>query len=725
VILLLIALIAGWFAADYLGKKARRDVIRESQAEIATLTIHVSSTFTNIEEAARSLAGSPWIAPALISKRDQDIERANSTLDGYNFALGASVSYLMDADGKTVASSNRRDPDSFVGKSYGFRSYFQEAAKGQPARYFGLGITSGKRGFYAGYPVRDPTGMVVGVAAMKKDLDEMESFFSEYPFCFLVSPDGVAFLSSAPAMVLKSLWPLEKTAEGKVIASRQFGDKVSGAVFKKEVADGMETTLEGKDFFVSRKVIYSEGWSIVLLTPTDRIGKYKLIGYLAALSVCLFIVISTGIIYTLGRSKEIIRKSEEDKRLLLDAAAEGIFGVDTAGRVTFINPAALRMLGFAMEEMSGQSVHALIHHSHKDGSSCHVRDCPMYSSSTKTAESHGIEDIFWHKNGRSFPVEYSSIPITKGGKVMGAVVTFSDITERKHAQAILQESEERYRTAIESSNDGIAIVEEDHHIYVNQKFLDIFGYEKQEDIIGKSPYMIVYPDDREMVLHYNRKRQSGDPVPSKYEFRGIKKDGGTIFIEASAAKITHNGKPASLAYLRDMTERKHLEEQLRTMSLTDELTGLYNRRGFMVLSAQQLKIAQRTKAHLLLAFVDLDKMKQINDTLGHQAGDAALVDIAAILKEACRESDIVGRMGGDEFAILAIDTADKTGEVLTNRLLNLLNTHNRLAGRSYRLSLSIGIAHFDPEKPSNLYELIAHADTRMYEDKSRGIVNSC
>jgi diguanylate cyclase (GGDEF)-like protein len=82
-------------------------------------------------------------------------------------------------------------------------------------------------------------------------------------------------------------------------------------------------------------------------------------------------------------------------------------------------------------------------------------------------------------------------------------------------------------------------------------------------------------------------------------------------------------------------------------------------------------------------------------------------------------------MGGDEFAILAIDTADKTGEVLTNRLLNLLNTHNRLAGRSYRLSLSIGIAHFDPEKPSNLDELIAHADTRMYEDKSRGIVNSC
>ncbi len=974
VILLLIVSAAGWFTTDYLGKKARQDIIGESQAAIETLTIHASSIFTNIEGAVKSLAGSPWITPALISKRDQDIEHANSALDRYNSALGASVSYLMDADGKTVASSNRRDPDSFIGKSYGFCPYFQKAAKGQPARYFGLGITSGKRGFYAGYPVQDRTGKVVGVVTIKKNLDEMESFFSKYPFCFLVSPDGVIFLSSTPVMALKSLWPLEKTAQDKLIASRQFGDVVSGAVFKKEIADGMETTLEGKDFFVSRKVIDSDGWSIVLLTPTDRIGHYKLFGILATISTCLFMMIFAGIIYIMDRSKEILRQSEEDKRLLLNAAGEGIFGVDTAGQVTFINPAALRMFGFAIEEMLGQRAHVLIHHSHKDGSNYPVEDCPMYGSYAKAVDSHVVDEILWHKDGSSFPVEYSSTSITKNGKVIGAVVTFRDITERKlaegalkeseakhrllfehaisaiavheivldeagqpidyvflsanpafethtglpvttilgrratevlpgiekapfieiygkvvhtgesvsfehyseqlgrcfsinayrlseshfatvftditereranealrdsaariraitdsaqdailmmdqnghtsywnpaaerilgytrgeaigknlhqliapqryheahraafdifkrtgqgnainvtleleachkngheisvelslsslhlkngwhtvgimrditerkHAGAILKESEERYRTVIEGSNDGIAIVEEDHHIYVNRKFLDIFGYEKQEDIIGKPPYMIVHPDDHDMVMQYNQKRQRGAPVPSKYEFRGIKKDGGTIFIEASVAKITQSGKPASLAFLRDMTERKYLEEQLHTMSLTDELTGLYNRRGFMALSAQQLKIAERTKKDLLLAFVDLDKMKQINDTLGHQAGDAALVEVATILKEAFRESDIIGRMGGDEFAILAIDTTDETGEVLTNRLLNTLNTHNRLAGRIYQLSLSMGIARFDPEKPSTLDELIAHADTCMYEEKS-------
>ena len=102
--------------------------------------------------------------------------------------------------------------------------------------------------------------------------------------------------------------------------------------------------------------------------------------------------------------------------------------------MTFVNPAALRMLGFAEEEMLGQSVHALIHHSHEDGSNYPVEDCPMYASYTKAAESHVTDEVLWRKDGSSFPVEYSSTPITTDGKVIGAVVTFQDITERKRAE---------------------------------------------------------------------------------------------------------------------------------------------------------------------------------------------------------------------------------------------------------------------------------------------------
>jgi diguanylate cyclase (GGDEF)-like protein len=173
-----------------------------------------------------------------------------------------------------------------------------------------------------------------------------------------------------------------------------------------------------------------------------------------------------------------------------------------------------------------------------------------------------------------------------------------------------------------------------------------------------------------------------------------------------------------LVTYEDITVRQRLEEQLQTMSLTDELTGLYNRRGFFTLAGQQMKVAERTKKNMLLFFADLDKMKHINDTLGHQEGDNALLDVSLILKEAFRDSDIIGRMGGDEFAILAIDTADETEEVLMKRLRTILDAYNK-PDRKYQLSLSVGIAHYDPVHPSSIDDLMARADTLMYEDKRK------
>jgi diguanylate cyclase (GGDEF)-like protein/PAS domain S-box-containing protein len=434
-ILLLIVAVAGWFATDHLGNKVRLEIIEQSRSSALSVELYISSTLQNIKAAVKTLAGSPWIAPALISKRDREFDRANSTLDRYNDASNAAVTYLMNTDGMTVASSNRNDPDSFLGKSYRFRPYFQAAAKRQPGHYFALGITSGKRGFYASHPVQDRSGKVAGVVTMKMDLDNVELSFRQYPFCFLISPEGVIFLSSSPTMVLKSLWPLDKTVREKLIASQQFGKTLSDAAFlKKEIQEDEYITLEGKEFFVSRRVIDSEGWSIVLLTSTDPIATYRWIVILATISVCFLLMLFSSIIYFTNRSKEVIRQSEESKSLLLHAAGEGIFGVDAAGQVTFINPAALRMLGFSAEEMMGQSVHGLIHHSHGDGSNYAVEECPMYASYTKAIDSHVIDETLWRKDGSSFPVEYSCMPITKDGKVMGAVVTFRDVTERKQSE---------------------------------------------------------------------------------------------------------------------------------------------------------------------------------------------------------------------------------------------------------------------------------------------------
>ncbi len=165
------------------------------------------------------------------------------------------------------------------------------------------------------------------------------------------------------------------------------------------------------------------------------------------------------------------------------------------------------------------------------------------------------------------------------------------------------------------------------------------------------------------------------------------------------------------------TARKGAEETLRTMVLVDELTGLYNRRGFLTLSRQQLKMADMTKRGALLLFADFDHLKRINDALGHPEGDMALIEVANVLKETFRESDIIARIGGDEFAILAIGARHDTAEILTTHLQENLEARNARGGRRYKVSLCVGVARYDPEHPCSIDELLAQADKSMYEQK--------
>jgi diguanylate cyclase (GGDEF)-like protein/PAS domain S-box-containing protein len=727
-ILLLIVAVAGWFATDYLGNEARQEIIGESQAAVLALSTYVSSTFTNIEGAVKSLAGSPWIAPALMSKRDQDIEHANSALDRYNSALNASVSYLMDADGMTVASSNRKDPDSFVGKSYRFRPYFQEAAKGQPGRYFALGITSGKRGFYASYPIQNRLGKVVGVVTMKKDLDDMEAFFSKYPFCFLISPDGIIFLSSTPAMVLKSLWPLDKAARDTLIASQEFGNKLSEDVFlKKKIADGTEVTLEENDYLVSRKVIDSDGWSIVLLTPTDRIRIYKLIGILATISVCFLIIVFSGIIYFTDRSQEAIRQSEESKRLLLHAVGDGIFGVDATGQVTFVNPAALRMLGFSVEEMLGQNAHALIHHSHKDGSNYPEEDCPMYASYTKATENRVTDEVLWRKDGSSFPVEYSSTPIIRDGKIMGVVVTFKDITdkditERKQIEEKIRQSEERYRTIIEQMEDGYFETDlRGDFTFVNDAECRNLGYSR-EVLLGMNRKQ--YADEKNAKALYNLFAgvyKTGVPVKA-HDLELTKKDGTKSYNEISVSLIRDaEGKPIGFRGIaRDVTERKQSEEKIQQMAYHDFLTGLPNRTLFFDRLGIALAQSQRNQKGVAITVLDLDNFKDVNDTLGHDGGDLLLQAAAERLSAALRKGDTVARFGGDEFVLIlpdleGIEDVIQVAQKIVDSFCKpfLIDTHQLI------VTTSIGIAVY-PHDGTDEAILLRNADKAMYQAKQTG-----
>ena len=169
-------------------------------------------------------------------------------------------------------------------------------------------------------------------------------------------------------------------------------------------------------------------------------------------------------------------------------------------------------------------------------------------------------------------------------------------------------------------------------------------------------------------------------------------------------------------YLRD---RERVLEELRTLSLSDELTGLYNRRGFFILAEQQIKIATRTRRGMLLVSADLDGLKKINDGFGHHEGDRAIVDAGQILRQSFRESDIISRIGGDEFVVLITEKPEITVEVLFSRLRKNLEVHNRRVQRSYPFSISMGVATFDPQDPTDLNSLLIAADKSMYESKKK------
>ncbi len=186
-------------------------------------------------------------------------------------------------------------------------------------------------------------------------------------------------------------------------------------------------------------------------------------------------------------------------------------------------------------------------------------------------------------------------------------------------------------------------------------------------------------------------------------------------IEAGASDFIK--KPFTLRELKARVALVRVQERQRVMSITDELTGLYNRRGFFTLAEQRLKLARRQRKGLFMLYADLDGLKAINDTLGHQEGDMALIDTANLLKATYRESDIIARIGGDEFAVIPVGSAGDDIKVVTTRLQKNIDAHNATASRNYTLSISIGMAYYDVEKPGSIDELLAAGDRLMYEQK--------
>jgi diguanylate cyclase (GGDEF)-like protein/PAS domain S-box-containing protein len=300
-----------------------------------------------------------------------------------------------------------------------------------------------------------------------------------------------------------------------------------------------------------------------------------------------------------------------------------------------------------------------------------------------------------------------------------------EIAERKKNEESLKISEEKFAKAFRQTPSLMAIttVDGSRIVEVNESFARVLGYRHEELIDHTTLGLDLWANPEKRERFIDKLKQDKEVRNMEVEVR--KKSGDICFVLMSAAVIHLNGESHVLSIATDITDRKMLEEQLHTAAITDELTGVYNRRGFFALAEQQCRLADRTKRRMSLLFLDVDDLKIINDQFGHKTGDQALEDTANILRHTFRKSDIIGRIGGDEFAVLLTEHTESDIEsVITHNIRKNFYYHNQQRGRRYNLSISIGIARYDQEFPCHFGDLLTKADAAMYEDKKHRKLNA-
>jgi diguanylate cyclase (GGDEF)-like protein/PAS domain S-box-containing protein len=418
-------------------------------------------------------------------------------------------------------------------------------------------------------------------------------------------------------------------------------------------------------------------------------------------------------ITTRKQTEESIRESEWKYRSILENIDEGYYEVDLAGNFTFFNPSLPKILGYTAEEMKGMN-----NRQYMDGENA-KKIFLAYKEVYRTGIA--IKNVDWEfirKDGNRVFMETSTYLMRdSSGQPIGFSGIIHDVSDRRRAEEALKAAEALYRTLAERSFVGVYVVQGGKFRFINSNAASYAGYTKEE-LLDQEAGQLIHPEDREKEKRNAQAMLRGEST-SPYEFRIITKQGQTRWIMETVTSIYYHGKPAILGNSMDITERKRMEEEIIALTITDPLTGLHNRRGFFALAEQQLKIAERTKIGILLVFADMDGLKWINDHLGHQKGDEALAEAAAIFTEVFRDSDVIARVGGDEFVVLALGATLKNSDILESRLQQYLDKHNAREGRDFKISISVGIVNIDPQHPCSIEELLSHADALMYEQKKK------
>jgi len=299
-----------------------------------------------------------------------------------------------------------------------------------------------------------------------------------------------------------------------------------------------------------------------------------------------------------------------------------------------------------------------------------------------------------------------------GGAMLGARywTMARELRERRGAESSIRESERRYRLASERSADAFfllqAVRSQDGSIVdfaladVNPRGSELLGRVRDGLVGTHLSQLLTAHRSAALIARYSRVLDSGESLVEETR---------ADLAALEATWVWHQAVPVEggvAVTTRDIGAHKRTEDALRTAALTDELTGLKNRRGFIALGDHQLKVARRTGCDVLVLYADLDGFKRINDTFGHAEGDRALREVADVLRNTFRDTDVIARLGGDEFTVMLTGGDRSTADTVKERVRTALDARNALPGRAYPLALSIGVARFDRDRAMSLDDLL-------------------
>ena len=427
---------------------------------------------------------------------------------------------------------------------------------------------------------------------------------------------------------------------------------------------------------------------------------------------------------TLRASEAAAVAARDALTAVLDATTQyAIIGTDADGLITVFNGGAERMLGYAAGDVIGRHHPELFHDPVQLSARAAEWNIPVESVlgyGTRTRDTDTRDWTFVRSDGVKLPVSLAITAIRAAdGTLTGYLGIGRDITAERQAASELRDAEERFRNAFDQAPIGKALVSPDGRFTrVNSALCSILGYGEAE-LLETTFQTLTHPDDLDVDLGNMRRMLAGKSESYAMEKRYQHADGHYIWALLSVSLVRDEaGAPLYfVSQIQDISEQKQINERLTDLTLHDPLTGLANRVLFSDRLEHAVERSRRSKERVAVLFIDFDRFKRVNDTLGHAAGDELLRQAAERMRRAVRPADTIARLGGDEFTVLCEDLgAVNDAGWVADRLSDTLERPFDLFGSEMSIGVSIGIAVAD--RHDSAETVLAKADAAMYRTKN-------